>query len=281
MTILYAPDFPHAEGATLIEPQLAHAAFAPCRAPMQELLTLLGVRVPVDDGSSEPLGWVPLWRVRPGQALVHEGAAVDHIHVVRSGSLKCVRVWEDGYEQVLALAGRGDLIGFESLSRARHLTGAVALEDATVYALAVREVEAMRRRCPSFDRALLLATSRQLAAAGQIAEMLAPVSAETRLARFLVWYAERMAERGESPRRLRLRMPRRDLASLLGVAHETVSRSFSFLAGAGVLRVDNREVEIVDRDGLLACTRSTRTGNAESALRAAQAGRSASTEVAS
>ena len=88
--------------------------------------------------------------------------------------------------------------------------------------------------------------------------MMAAVAAETRLARFLVWMSTCMAERGQSPRRLYLRMSRRDIASLLGVAHETVSRSFTALAEWGYLRVDNREVEILDAAGLRGCTRSTR-----------------------
>ena len=96
--------------------------------------------------------------------------------------------------------------------------------------------------------------------------MMAAVAAEVRLARFLVWLSGRMAERGQSPHRLRLRMSRRDIASLLGVAHETVSRSFTALAELGLLRVDNREVEILDAAGLRRCTRSTR-GGIDDALR--------------
>jgi CRP/FNR family transcriptional regulator len=79
-----------------------------------------------------------------------------------------------------------------------------------------------------------------------------------RLARFIVWWSNRMAERGQSPRRLLLRMSRRDIGSLLGVAHETVSRSFSNFVDQGLLRVDNREIEIMDFAGLKARTRNTR-----------------------
>ena len=67
-----------------------------------------------------------------------------------------------------------------------------------------------------------------------------------------------MVERGQSPRRLLLRMNRRDIASYLGVAHATASRSFGALADAGYLKVDNRSVEIVDLDGLKVCARNTR-----------------------
>jgi CRP/FNR family transcriptional regulator len=44
---------------------------------------------------------------------------------------------------------------------------------------------------------------------------------------------------------LLLRMSRRDIASLPGVSHETVSRSFTALADWGCLRVEFREIEIL------------------------------------
>jgi CRP/FNR family transcriptional regulator, anaerobic regulatory protein len=217
---------------------------------------------------SDPVLAVPVWRVRAGAVLLHEGAQCELVHVVRSGSFKCQKTSEDGYEQVLAFAAQGDVLGFDALCSGRHPTSVVALEDATVFALPLRELDHWRQQCPALDHALQLALSRQLGRAGAVAEMMAAVAAEVRLARFLVWLSAGMAERGQSPRRLYLRMSRRDIASLLGVAHETVSRSFTALADWGLLRVDNRQVEIVDADGLRACTRSTR-GSSDELPRAA------------
>jgi CRP/FNR family transcriptional regulator, anaerobic regulatory protein len=87
---------------------------------------------------------------------------------------------------------------------------------------------------------------------------MAAVAADARLARFLVQLSSSMAERGQSPRRLLLRMNRRDIASHLGLAHETISRSLRLLADAGWLRVHNREIEILDPVALRRCARSTR-----------------------
>jgi CRP/FNR family transcriptional regulator len=67
-----------------------------------------------------------------------------------------------------------------------------------------------------------------------------------------------MAECGQSPRRFHLRMSRRDIASYLGVAHETVSRSFGALSRWGWISVDNREVEILDLPGLKQFALNTR-----------------------
>jgi CRP/FNR family transcriptional regulator len=130
----------------------------------------------------------------------------------------------------------------------------------TVFALPLQGLQALRLQCPALDDALQIALSRQLVRCAELTEILAAVASDVRMARFLLWMAARMAERGQSPRRLLLRMCRRDIASLLGVAHETVSRSFTTMAEAGFIRVDNRQVEIVDRAGLQLRARTTRGG---------------------
>jgi len=53
-------------------------------------------------------------------------------------------------------------------------------------------------------------------------------------------------------------MSRRDIASHLGVAHETVSRSFGELAHWGFISVDNREIGILDVEALKTFARMTR-----------------------
>jgi CRP/FNR family transcriptional regulator len=106
--------------------------------------------------------------------------------------------------------------------------------------------------------ALEQALSRQLVRTAEAAAMSAPVSSEVRLARFLLWLSQCMADAGQSPRRLLLRMGRRDIASLLCVAHETVSRGFTNLATVGYVLARRKEVEILDPEGLRDFARFTR-----------------------
>ena len=199
-----------------------------------------------------------LHRVQVGTALFHEGAKAKYTYVVRCGTFKSIRTAEDGYEQVLAFTGPGEVLGFDAVHLGQHPVSAVALESATAYALPIRGLSDLRRHVPAFDEILLTALSRQMSHASDIAEVMAAVAAEVRLARFIVQMSTRLAERGQSPYRMHLRMCRRDIASHLGVAHETVSRSFSALAQCGLVRIDNRELEIMNLEGLRELSRSTR-----------------------
>lgn len=232
------------------------ACTEPARHSMADLLRLMGA--PTHDAPDTDAYPLAMRHLRTGAALFHEGGPAEAIYFVNVGMFKTFTTAEDGYEQVLGFAGRGEVLGFDALCSGRHPTGAVALEDAHVYLLPVRDMALLGSRAPELDRALHLAASRQLAQRGEIADVMAAVAAEVRLARFLVQLSMRMGSYGQSMHRLLLRMSRRDIASHLGVAHETVSRSFSALAEWGYLRVNYREVEIVDLETLKVFARSTR-----------------------
>ncbi len=221
---------------------------------MSEALTLLGVAAEAWADACA----VRVMRVRSGASLYPEGATTQSLYIVRHGAFKCLKTAEDGYEHVLGYAESGDVLGFEGLACDRQPLGVVALEDSSVLVLPFDGLDALRRQSPALDRALQRALSSQLTCAQEIAGMMAAVASEVRLARFLLWMSLRMAARGQSPRHFVLRMSRRDLASLLAVAHETVSRGFGLLAEWGYVKVDKRDVEILDMPGLRACTCSTR-----------------------
>jgi len=221
---------------------------------MSEVLALLGVE-------AEP--WanacaIRHTRVRGGSSFFSEGSTAQALYVVRRGYFKSLRFAEDGYEQVLGFAVPGDVLGFEGLASNSQPLSVTALEDASVLVLPLGELDEWRERSPALDRGLQRAFSRQLMQAREHASIVAAVASEVRLARFIVWMSSRLAASGEPSRHFLLHMSRRDIASLLAIAHETVSRGLGLLAERGYLKVDNRAIEITDWPGLIACTRYTR-----------------------
>jgi CRP/FNR family transcriptional regulator, anaerobic regulatory protein len=233
------------------------------------LVLLRALATPRTDALGVALPTPAHLRVAAGHALLHEGAVADHVYLVQAGTFKSVKTAEDGYDHVLGFALRGDLLGFDGLAAGHYASAALALEDSLVVSLPLSLLDSLRRNDAALDHAVQALLSRQLAHAVELAELMSAVAAEARLARFVLHLSSRMAEQGLSPRRLLLRMNRRDIASHLGLAHETVSRSFRLLCTHGCLRVENREVEILDVDGLRAHAHSTR-GVADEAMTEAQ-----------
>jgi CRP/FNR family transcriptional regulator len=217
-----------------------------------------------------------LQRIAAGVTLIHENAPTRCFHMVLAGDFKLLKTAADGYEQVLDFAGSFDVLGFDGLASGHYGASAVALQDASVYTMAAADVEQLRHASLSFDRQWQATLSRQLARLGELALLMAAVSAERRVARFLLQLSRRMEARGQSPRRLRLRMSRREIASHLGLAHESISRSLTALDGAGFVRVCQRDLEIVDDAGLEAfaqCTRGASVSHRPAAAPALHAAR--------
>jgi len=225
-------------------------------SPVSGLLRLMGCRVEADDDVLDMPA--PIRRLRARDMLFHEGGRAESVHFVRAGTFKTFRTAEDGYEQVLGFSGRAELIGFDALCMGQHPTACVALEESSVISLLIRDLIEPGRRTPSIDRMLAVAVSRALQQRNDLADVMAAVAAEARMARFLLQWSARMAACGQSPRRFYLRMGRRDIASYLGLAHETVSRSLQTLARWDLLSVSNRAVDILDMDGLKTLARNTR-----------------------
>lgn len=255
------------ESATPTVTSLAHrngSSTCPAHGSMAELLQMFGAKVS-DLAAAAPIP-VPLRRVQAGESLAHEGAPADAIFFVRSGTFKVFRTDEDGYEQVLAFAVRSEVLGFDALCMASYPAAMQALEDSTVYVILRREIAPLSTVLPSFALVLQEAGSLTLTRSRELVDIMAAVASDVRLARFLIQLSRRMLACGQSPRRFLLRMGRREVASLLGVAHETVSRCFSALSAMGLLYVNDREIEILDMEGLKAFSRSTRRATDDALL---------------
>jgi len=189
-------------------------------------------------------------RVAAGDTLLHAGQAFEHVYCVGAGSFKSVQIDVEGYEQVLGFAIHGDMLGLDGLYEGHHASDALALEDAAVAVMPFRELVALGHRMPALEQLLQHAAGAELVHRSELHYLMSASSSEVRVARFLMHFAQRQSAMGHSGRRLRLCMTRRDIASCLGVAHETVSRALTALAQGGIIAVSHRDVEIVDAAAL-------------------------------
>lgn len=215
-------------------------------------------------GGPAATGWPPIEaipvRVRRGQALFREGDALGSLYRVHAGEFKLVRVEEDGFEQVLDFVGPDEMLGLDGLQSGCFRASAIALEDSLVFAAPLDAVRSAGGAFGRLEGRLRATWAAQFDRLVDATWLMSAVGAERRTARFLVLISRRMAQRGLSPTRFVLRMRRRDIASYLGLSHESISRSFSLLAREGLLRVDGRQVEILDAAGLQALARVNRGG---------------------
>lgn len=91
--------------------------------------------------------------------------------------------------------------------------------------------------------------------------MLCNLTAEERLANFLIGLSRRFVNRGYSAHGFMLRMSREDMASYLGLRLETVCRSVTRLRAQGIVNLRGRLVEILDMPALVALEQGDRERN--------------------
>lgn len=185
--------------------------------------------------------------VAAGQTLVWEGEESLLVANVIEGMLKLSTSTGDGREQIVGIVYPSDFIGRPFGERSHH--SVTALTDAKLCLFTRADFDAFARRHPALEHELLQRTLRELDRARRFMLLLGRKSAEERVASLLL----DMAGRREAGATFDLPLGRQQIADLLGLTIETVSRQFARLKADGVIRLSGRRaVAIEDREALAA-----------------------------
>jgi CRP/FNR family transcriptional regulator len=188
-------------------------------------------------------------RLKFGQALYRSGQSFQAVYLVRAGFLKTVVVLEDGREQVTGLYMPGDMLGMDGIASGTHVSDAIALTDSDICVMPYERLEAMSDEGP-MRRHLYRMLSHEIVREQRMMLLLGTMSAEERVAAFLLNLSQRFSARGFSGSEFVLRMTREEIGSLLGIKLETVSRIFSRLQREALIEIDGKHVRIVSIAGL-------------------------------
>ncbi len=185
-----------------------------------------------------------------GDSLFQCGDRFDAIYAVWTGQFKTCVMSKDGREQVTGFQMPGELVGLDGIAAGRHEVDAVALDDAQVCVIPFDGLEALALEITPLRRQLHRIMSSEIVLNNSVMLMLGGLSADERLATFLLNLLERQRARGSSGSSILLRMSREEIGSYLGLKIETVSRTFSKFRASGLLCVRYRQILVTDPPGL-------------------------------
>lgn len=179
-----------------------------------------------------------------GQILFQAGSRATGVHCLSSGLVKLYRVGAGGKEQILRLAGPGDLLGHRAVLGERpHDHDAEAMTDIEVCYLPADTLAPLLAAASPLVRSLVRKLVEETAEVeGRLVER-SQLRAEVRLAAFLL----RLAGKGDGPARFELPLSRQELADYLGAAPETVIRALAHLSKKRLIKLEGRFVEVLDR----------------------------------
>ena len=219
----------------------------------------------VPNTSTDSKAWLPFAELRPetndalvamrqlvrygaGQIVTHEAEDSSFIGLVASGVLRMQKTLVDGRHPIVGLLVEGDIFG-------RVFDGATELAieaatDADVYTFPRAPFEALLKRSPDLDRAVLLNILNELDRARDWMVILSNQKIVNRVAGFLLVMCTRfmgvdhLVQASQTGIEIKIPVGRTDLAHLLGTRQESISRALHALADAG-------DIDILQSDRIL------------------------------
>lgn len=186
-----------------------------------------------------------------GTILYRAGDRFDAIYAVHSGGFKTVGRLSHGEEKITGFHLPGELIGLEAIDSGRHGYEAIALEDSEVCVIPFARLDAASQKFPQLRHELFRLLSRDISRDHGLMLLLGVMTAEQRLATFLLNLSRRYQRLGFSPERFVLRVTREEIGSYLGLTLETVSRTLSRFQREGLLAVQQRDIELKNMNALV------------------------------
>ena len=178
--------------------------------------------------------------------LYRDGDKAMSIYAVRSGCVKTMTESPNGEEQIVGFHLAGELLGLDGFADGEYSCNAVALETSSVCELPLDQLETLGQKLPGLQKQMRRIMGKEVNKDHKLLLLLGKMTADERLASFLLSLSARMEERHWNMNEFNLMMPRQDIANYLGMAVETVSRLFASFQNEKIIEVDRRHITILD-----------------------------------
>lgn len=190
-------------------------------------------------------------KLRAGEQLIWEGDEAVLVANVIDGLLKLSSQTSDGREQILGIAYPSDFLGRPFGGSTPY--GVEALTDAQVCVFERRDFDRFAREHPALEHKLLERTLSELDRTRKWMLLLGRMNAEQKLASFLLQSEERAGGADENGS-FDLQLSRQQIADILGLTIETVSRQLTRMKAERLIDLPSRRtVTILDRQMLEDC----------------------------
>ena len=178
--------------------------------------------------------------------IVAEGDPVDSLYIVISGRLKVMMGEADGKEVILSIVGAGEFFGEMGLiDDEPRSASVVTMEPCELLSITRRDFNACLAENFEMAMAVMRGLVRRLREADRKIGSLALLDVYGRVARLLI----DMAENVNGEKIVTRRLPKQDIAKMIGASREMVSRVMKDLQIGGFIEV--RGSTIVLRDSIM------------------------------
>lgn len=184
----------------------------------------------------------------PGDVLYHQGDPCTGVFCIQSGLVGLRKVGADGNSVLVRLAQPGDTIGYRSfLAGEEHKLSAEVLKPGQVCFIARAVARDMLATKPELGLRFLKRMAEDLDAAEDKFLQTTSFDIRARLAHLLLVLKDRFAaEEKDGALKLELPLSRQDMAAMIGVRPETMSRAIRKFEDDGIAYFSGRTVQVPD-----------------------------------
>ncbi|MCM3171584.1 MULTISPECIES: Crp/Fnr family transcriptional regulator [unclassified Paenibacillus] len=182
-----------------------------------------------------------------GDYIVQEGERSDTLYVVHQGCVKLSKYTENGKEHIVRFLFPGDFFGQDSLLHQKpHPANAEVLESSSICSMNKRDFDQLLEHDPKLAYHFLLAVSELLRDTDEWNISLSALTTEQKIAKLLLYFHSRNHAQHE----IRLPVFKKDMALLLGITPETLSRKLTVMQTQGLLQVTGNCILILQLEQL-------------------------------
>ncbi|AUP81330.1 response regulator [Flavivirga eckloniae] len=177
----------------------------------------------------------------------NEGDHSNFIYLITKGLIKTYKLNEQGKELTTALYKEDDLFGYTSFAQnIPYRETAKAIKDSQLAAISKSEFRDLLDHNHEVAIALIQLLTDNLAGVKNQLLQMAYSSVNKKTAKTLVEFAKKMNRKPEDP----IKISRSDLASVAGIATETLIRTMTNFKKQGLIDIEGRHIKILDLEKL-------------------------------
>lgn len=189
----------------------------------------------------------------PGEVIFHEADPCQGIHCIETGLVGVRKMNANGQEILLRLGYPGDTLGYRSLlSGDVHNNSAEALEPSGVCFIDASTVRTLLTKNPALGLRFLTHAAKDLSAAEDKVLQSTTLPVRARFAHLLLVLKDRYGVVSkDGAMEIDLPLSRQDMAAMIGIRPESMSRTIRSLEEDEIARFSGRRVRIRNIDDLL------------------------------
>lgn len=220
---------------------------------MKSVLKKLSFFATFDDESLNKLSEIITEReYKKGRNIFIEGETAEAVYVVKSGKVKIYKTAQDGKEHIIHIMGDGEVFAESCIfDVCPYPASADAVENTVVYVISNRELESILEKHPKIAVQLVKVMSKRLRMVAMQIENLSLKDAYQKTAALIVQLFKVNNKEMKNGSRIKLEVSRTDMANMVGLTRETLTRALFKLKSDGIIDVDGKDLIIIDKETLM------------------------------